>query len=269
MKVLFCGHNFSGGYLYSKEAIERRLQERGLNQNEISVIECAREDVYKELPTATVAVPWMSKFTSKLMADAPRLRLVMQFGVGLEGVDIPAATRQGVYVARINSINTPGNAQSCAEHCIYLAIASLRNINELARSVRQGKLGWPVGRTIYGAKTMVIGYGGIGRELLPRLLAMGAAHVTVVCRHIPTDAENNDRVTFAKFSDLFGSSAVMDRHGVDALFLCCTVNAENMKMVNKTFLERFHPGLHIINVSRVSPSHFTCYRKILNGSLLL
>jgi phosphoglycerate dehydrogenase-like enzyme len=256
MKVLFCGHNFSGGFLYSKEAIEKRLAARKEDIANIQVIECSREDVEQHITTASVVVPWMSKITSSLMNTAPQLRLIMQFGVGLEGVEIPAASERGIFVARIDS-EACGNAQSCAEHCIYLATASLRNVNELKKSIQNGKLGWPVGRTLFAARTMIIGFGGIGRQLLPRLLAMGAAEITIVCRRIPSDHEeflHDPRVQFVEYNNIFGKQTYENESklNIDALFLCCTVNAENIGMVNTKFLDCFLPGLHIVNVSRVS-----------------
>lgn len=257
-KVLFCGHNFSGGYLYSKESIETRLRNRGLPLSEISIVECARDEVDNHLPSSTIIVPWMSKFTVGRLSNAPNLRLIMQFGVGLEGVDIEEATKRGICVSRINSQSTPGNAQSCAEHCIYLATASLRNVNELRKSINQGKLGWPVGKTLYASKTMIIGFGGIGRELLPRLLAMGSSKVTIICRSIPQDAAEimtkDSRVEFLEFSSIFGDNIITSprKLHVDVLFLCCTVNKENVGMVNHKFLGHFQTGLHIVNVSRVS-----------------
>lgn len=252
-KVLFCGHNFSGGFLYSKEAIEKRLVARNEDMSRIEVIECDRSEVASNIPSSTVVIPWMSKVTAELMDTAPQLRLIMQFGVGLEGVDIPAATKRGIHVARINS-QTTGNAQSCAEHCIYLATASLRNVNELRQSILHGKLGWPVGRTLYAAKTMIVGFGGIGRQLLPRLQAMGASEITIVCRAIPPDATqftSDPRVRFLRYDAAFAPTSSEMKFQSDVVFLCTTVNADNIGMVNRSFVHKFHPGLHIINVSRV------------------
>ena len=48
----------------------------------------------------------------------------MQYGVGLEGIDVDCATKSGVWVCKIPSEGT-GNAQSCAEHAIYLALSLL------------------------------------------------------------------------------------------------------------------------------------------------
>lgn len=255
MRVLFCGNHFSGGYVYTKEAVARRLVGIGLDPAEIEVLQCERENVPTEIKSATVVIPLMTKITSELIESAPNLRMVMQFGVGVEGVDIPFASSKGIFVCNICSENC-GNAQSCAEHSIYLATAILRNVNELKRSIALGRLGYPLGKTLYQSRSMIIGFGGIGRQLLPRLLAMGAQHVTVVSRSATDVDVADERVSFNDFSKMFGTDRDLqtEKFQYDIVFLCCNVNADNIGMVNTSFLSRFEPGLHIVNVARVGCS---------------
>ena len=76
--------------------------------------------------------------TLQTLSLARRLKLVIQFGVGVEAVDIGAATQLGVWVSNIQSGAT-GNALSCAEHAVYLMLAVLRSHNAMAdRWSREG-----------------------------------------------------------------------------------------------------------------------------------
>jgi phosphoglycerate dehydrogenase-like enzyme len=57
---------------------------------------CRQEAVEKEAPWAEVLIPSMTRVTSRIIDSAPDLKLIQQFGVGLEGVDIPAAAARGI-----------------------------------------------------------------------------------------------------------------------------------------------------------------------------
>ena len=81
-------------------------------------------------------------------------------------------------VSNIPSAGT-GNARSCAEHAVFLALALLRNLPECSASIQSRRLGEPCGETLYGKRALVVGYGGIAHELIPRLAAFGA-HVSCV-----------------------------------------------------------------------------------------
>lgn len=78
----------------------------------------------------------------------------------------------GVAVSNIPSTLVP-NALSCAEMSIFLALAALRRAPELAKSVENKRLGAPPGRTLWGKRALLVGFGGIGRSLAPRLRALG------------------------------------------------------------------------------------------------
>ncbi|TMB80492.1 MAG: hypothetical protein E6J52_01090 [Chloroflexi bacterium] len=75
-----------------------------------------------------------TKVTASLMDAAPRLAVIGRAGVGVDNIDVPAATERGVYV-----VNAPlGNIVAAAEHTIALALALMRKIPEADRSVRAG-----------------------------------------------------------------------------------------------------------------------------------
>ena len=75
-----------------------------LSQDEVR--SCRQEAVEKEAPWAEVLIPSMTRVTSRIIDSAPDLKLIQQFGVGLEGVDIRAAAARGVPVA-----NVPGKGK--------------------------------------------------------------------------------------------------------------------------------------------------------------
>ena len=83
------------------------------------------------------------------------------------------ASSRGIKVSNIPSAGT-GNALSCAEHAILLTLALLRNLPACAASIQDRKLGEPCGDTLHGKHVLVLGFGGIAKELIPRLAPFGA-----------------------------------------------------------------------------------------------
>src|SRR5512141_2321181 len=90
----------------------------------------------RALPAAEALVVRSAvKVTAALLEKAPRLRVVGRAGVGVDNVDLEAATRRGVLV-----LNTPGgNAVSVAEHTIALMLSLARAIPQANESIKQGR----------------------------------------------------------------------------------------------------------------------------------
>ncbi|GAU33088.1 hypothetical protein TSUD_259390 [Trifolium subterraneum] len=116
-RVLFCGHQFPGSHLYTTEYLQ--------NHSFIKVDVIPLEEVPKAIANYHVCIVKMMKLDSNLISRAAQMQLIMQYGVGLEGVDIDAATKHGIKVARIPG-DVTGNAASCAEMAIYLMLGLLR-----------------------------------------------------------------------------------------------------------------------------------------------
>src|SRR5262249_49853369 len=85
--------------------------------------------------TADVLIPAMSRIDDELMARIEGLRLIQQWGAGLEGVDIEAASRRQIAVANVPSAGT-GNAESVAEWCVMAAIAVSRRLPVAQEMIR-------------------------------------------------------------------------------------------------------------------------------------
>jgi D-3-phosphoglycerate dehydrogenase len=101
-----------------------------------------------------------SRFTERVLASAPRLRLLSIWGTGTDNVDLAAAARHGVTVT-----NTPGvSAPAIAEHALALALSVARRLPRLDTETRRGA--WPRGDVLLlNGKTLgIIGLGAIGRQ---------------------------------------------------------------------------------------------------------
>src|SRR6201996_2120520 len=113
-----------------------------------------------------LAIRSATKVTPKILANAKTLRVIGRAGIGVDNVDIPAATAKGIIV-----MNTPfGNSITTAEHAISLMLALARQIPEADRSTQAGK--WEKNKSMgveITAKTLgVIGCGNIGSIVADR-----------------------------------------------------------------------------------------------------
>ena len=89
------------------------------------------------------------------------------------------ATARRVWVSNIPSAGT-GNALSCAEMAVYLVLACLRSQRAMAESLAQRCLGVPLGRTLFGKTVLIVGFGSIARELVPRCMPLYATCLACV-----------------------------------------------------------------------------------------
>jgi D-3-phosphoglycerate dehydrogenase / 2-oxoglutarate reductase len=198
-----------------------------------------------------------TKVNADLLQAASRLKVVGRAGIGLDNVDIPAATRHGVVV-----MNTPtGNVVTTAEHAIAMMLALTRNIPTGTASLRAGR--WEKkrlqGREIFNKVLGVIGYGKIGAIVADR--ARGLKMNVVI--HDPF-------VTPEQIQKAGFESVDLDSLYERADYI--TVHVPKLKntvgMINKQAFDRMKPGVMIINCARggiVSESDL--YDAITNGKV--
>ena len=132
-----------------------------------------REELLKRLAYCEAIVTEIDDVVDEAaLRSAPNLRVVANRAVGLDNVDVGAATRLGVLVS-----NTPGVLQeSCADFAFAMILALARNVPYADRQVREGA--WTMfdqspylGTDVYGATLGIVGLGGIGEAVMRR--AMG------------------------------------------------------------------------------------------------
>src|SRR5439155_15440451 len=122
------------------------------------------------LPYDGLAIRSASKVSPKLVAAATNLKVIGRAGIGVDNVDIPAATSRGIVV-----MNTPyGNAVTTAEHALSLMMALARQIPEANASTHAGK--WEknrfMGVELFNKTLGVIGCGNIGSIVADRGLGL-------------------------------------------------------------------------------------------------
>ncbi|XP_049937083.1 uncharacterized protein LOC116266703 [Nymphaea colorata] len=188
------------------------------------------------------------RLDSGLIAHAKQMKLILQYGVGLEGVDVEAATRHGIKVARIPG-NVTGNSVSCAEHAIYLMLGLLRRQKEMESAVQQMLLGLPVRETLFGKTVLILGYGNIDVDLASRLRAFGVEVLAT------------KSITYTPSLTLDADDGSVDKKGVlenlyqfagdaDIVAVCMALNDKMVGIADKKFLSSMKKGAILVNVAR-------------------
>lgn len=177
--------------------------------------------------------------TAEVLAQAPKLRIIGRAGVGVDNVDLKAATAAGVLV-----MNTPGgNAVSVAEHTLALMLSMARYIPQATLSTKSGK--WEkkkfLGSELRGKTIGIVGLGSVGREVVARARAFDmkiVAHDPFVTSQIASDLGT----TLVTLPELYAQSDYITLH------VGLTPDTENM--LSSDAFARMKPGVRIVNCAR-------------------
>src|SRR5437870_12031904 len=178
--------------------------------------------------------------TESLMARCPKLKVVGRHGVGLDTVDIPAATRLGVAV-----VHAPGsNSQAVAEHALMLMLVSVKRTLAIDKAMRSD--GWSTsraGNTELAGKTLgIVGVGNIGRRVAKFAGAIGM-RVLGYDKYVPDDEMRRRGAEPVKsLEELLPQ--------VDVLTCHTPLTPETAHMIDAKALARMKPGAIFVNTSR-------------------
>ncbi len=179
------------------------------------------------------------KVTREVLERAPKLRVIGRAGVGVDNVDLSAATAAGVLV-----MNTPGgNAVSVAEHTVALMLAMARSIPQASASTRAGK--WEkkkfMGNEVRGKTLGILGLGSIGREVVKRALAF-EMRVIASDPYVNPETAADLNIELVDFARLLGES--------DYITLHMALTPETKNVLSRDAFEKMKPGVRIINCAR-------------------
>ena len=183
-------------------------------------------------------VPSMTPIDAAFMDQAPRLRLIVQFGAGLEGVDLEAAAARGIVVR-----NTPGlNAQCVAETALFLMLALAKRLPLHRESFAQRLIGHPPSIELKGKTLGIVGLGASGRALARLARGIGM-QVVAIRRHRAADDPDASWVGGAEDLDRLLEQA-------DFVSLQVPLSPETQGLIDGARLARMKPSAYLINVGR-------------------
>ena len=252
-RVVMAGTGFSAVRQFLIEA----LPDAHLDQVEVATLRAKGH-------AADVMLPAMSRIDGVLMDRIEGLRLVQQWGAGLEGVDIAAATERKIAVANVPTPGT-GNAESVAEWCVMAAIAISRRLPLAQENIRAGGTwGTPLGRALMGRTAGIVGLGGIGKALALRLRPFGMRLIGLQRRPEPAIAE---RLGMEWVGGQERLAELLRRS--DYLFLCVPLSEQTRQIIDEAALATLPPQACIINAARGGLlSHQALLRALAEGRLM-
>jgi D-3-phosphoglycerate dehydrogenase len=180
-----------------------------------------------------------SRITSEVIDAARHMRVIGRPGVGVDNVDLEAATRRGIMV-----MNSPtGNLVATAELTLGLLFAVARQIPQADASMKSGQ--WErkafTGCELAGKRIGIVGLGRVGREVAARCRALGM-EVAGFDPYVAPAAAEAMHVSLLPLDELLGTA--------DFLSLHTTLTRESRHLLGRATLAKVKPGVRIVNAAR-------------------
>ena len=210
------------------------LRESGWNISTPPAAELAREIANAD----GLIVRSATHVNSELLEHAPILRVVGRAGVGVDNIDVDAATHRGVLV-----MNTPGgNAVSVAEHTLALLLALARGVPQSNAAIQAGRWEKSVSGVELRGKTIgLVGLGRVGTEVARRARALEMKVVAHDPYVTPAAARELD-VELLPLDELLQRSDVISLH--------TSLGPATEKMINAAAIAKMKRGARLINCAR-------------------
>ena len=233
MRVLMCSPELA--------AITKTLSET-LPEHEI--VPTAPSALAAEAPNAEVIIPARTPIDAGTIESAGRLQLIQQFGIGVDHVDLEAASARGIPVANAPA-GPSGIGKAVAEFALMHLIAAGRQLPSHFRALAARSIAVPFGASLFQARICIVGVGGIGSEIA-RLLE--PFDVTLIGVKRTPDAELARELGLdALFTADRLSDAVRD---CGFVVLSVPLTDETHGLVDQSVLDAMPDGSVLVNVSR-------------------
>jgi phosphoglycerate dehydrogenase-like enzyme len=234
MKILICADMFPAMI----ETVTRLLPE-----DDVRV--CLQKEVFAQAPWAEVLIPAMTRLTAEIIQSAPDLKLIQQFGVGLEGVDLEAAAARGIPVANVPGEQAPVHAECTAEGGVFLMMACARQYKACQQALARGEWGRPSGDALINRTALIIGLGAVGQALAVRLVPLGMQVMATDVIVRPEVAKQLGLVRLEKPSKL---NEMLPE--ADFVISTVTLTPETRSLFNRAVFGRMKPTAFVVNISR-------------------
>lgn len=200
----------------------------------------SKENVISELQDADAGIidvqPFGEDIFSQLHGEKAA-KLLVRFGVGFDSVDLDAATKHGIAIARTTGANTT----AVAEMALMMMLMSRRRMNVYQARLRAGDWKKDIGHELIGATVGIIGFGSIGQRL-SRLLTGFDCRVLSYDPFTPKDVAEKLNVQLVDLETLFKEA--------DAISIHVNYTKETHHMVNEKMISLMKPSAVIVNTAR-------------------
>ena len=197
------------------------------------------EDVVAQARDADVLINQYAPITGEVLDALNRCRLVVRYGVGVDNVEVAAATSRGVWVANVPDYGR----EEVADHALALALALLRGTARLDRSVRAGEWDYRVARPLRRLATLtfgVVGCGAIGTLVGQRAAALGMR--VVGCDVQPDRPAPSAPIEPVPLAELLATADLVSLHA--------TLTPASHHLLGAAELAAMKPSAYLVNTAR-------------------
>jgi phosphoglycerate dehydrogenase-like enzyme len=252
MRILFCGSTFPD----APEFLRQKLPPDAGDE----IVVWSRGDIRPMLDGVDVIIPKMQRIDRPLMQSGD-LRLIQQWGAGLERIDLDAARARNIWVSNVPALGS--NAESVAEHAILLILCLLRNLPLAQSNVRSGILGAPLGNMQAGRSVCLYGLGAIALALARRLANFGVRLIGI--SRNPTSPKITEFGLQRCFPVSERDKCLAES---DILVLCVRYSEEMRDMMGAHELGCLPRGAYLVNVARGGLINYMALRAaLLSGQI--
>ncbi len=203
--------------------------------------ELSEANILQHIGNYDAAVMGVAAFTPAIIEKADRLKIVSRHGVGYDAINVPALTAAGIPLSVVGI----ANSITVAEHSLFFMLALAKRAIEYDREVRKGN--WNIrfelpAYDLAGKKVLVLGYGRIGRRLVPMLNAMQME----VFVHDPYIVQ--DTIVTGGATPVEDFRAVLG--DMDFVSVNCPKNEETTGLIGKAEIEAMKPTAFLVNTAR-------------------
>lgn len=228
------------------DVIETRMRELFDARLNLEDKPYTRDDLLKAVAEADVLVPTVTdEIDAEVIAQAhPGLKLIANFGNGVDNIDVPAAHAKGITIT-----NTPGVlTEDTADMTMALILATVRRIPEGSQVIAGGEWAgwaptWMLGRRITGRRLGIVGMGRIGQALARRAKAFGLSIHYHNRRRVPVSVEEELEATY--WESLDQMLARMDIVSVN-----CPHTPATFHLLSARRLKLMRPTAILVNTAR-------------------
>jgi phosphoglycerate dehydrogenase-like enzyme len=195
------------------------------------------ETVAELMADADAAVASNDPFDHSVFERAPKLRVIARTGVGVDSIDLNAATKAGIVVTRTDG----AHEETVAEHAVALLLSIVRRVLENDASVRRGewdRAGALTPSTLYDKRVGILGLGRIGRAVARRMDAFGCE--VVACD--PYFDGGHPSYRLVGLDELFETSIAVSLH--------VPLTSETRHVVDARRIASMRSGAILVNTSR-------------------
>lgn len=240
LKVVNAGRPLADPAMFEDAGFELVQQQTGARTPKQEYV-----DLLRDADGAMIGV--LPLTDAEVLEACPRLKVVSRAGVGVDSIDLPAATRLGILAC-----NTPGvNTTEVADHAMALLLALTRRVREFDAEVKAGRwsthtqevraLGAGL-RRIAGSTVGIVGLGAIGRAFATRIRGFGPFRVIASDPYVPQTAADLYGVELVSLEELLTVSDFITVH--------TPATEETRHLFSGEAFERMKPSAMLINCAR-------------------